>query len=71
MDACHILLAQPCQFDLQTIHKGRENAYEFLWMGKKIVLLPTSKNMDKGIVHIFESCASPPFLIQLTLNGWG
>lgn len=34
MDACHILLGRPWQFDLQTIHKGIENTYEFTWMGK-------------------------------------
>lgn len=52
MDACHILLSRPWQFDLQTIHKGRDNTYEFSWMGKRIILLPSStdpKNKtDKG-----------------------
>lgn len=31
--------------DLQTIHKGRENAYEFSWMGKQIVLLPSAADI--------------------------
>ena len=42
MDVCHLLLGRPWQCDTQTLHKGRENTYEFCWMGKKIVLLPLS-----------------------------
>lgn len=40
MDVCHILLGRPWQYDLQATHKGRENTYEFLWMGRKVVLMP-------------------------------
>lgn len=42
MDACHVLLGRPWQFDLQAIHKGCENTYEFNRMGKNIVLLPSN-----------------------------
>ncbi|TYK11204.1 reverse transcriptase [Cucumis melo var. makuwa] len=50
MDVCHLLLGRPWQHDTQTLHKGRENTYEFYWMGKKIVLLPLSKN--NGAKHM-------------------
>lgn len=42
IDACHILLGRPWQFDLQAIHKGHDNTYKFNWMGKKIVLLSST-----------------------------
>lgn len=44
MDACHVLLGRPWQYDLQAVHKGRDNTYEFSWMMKKTVLLPKNKN---------------------------
>lgn len=37
MDVCHILLGRPLQYDTQSVHKERENIYEFQWMNKKIV----------------------------------
>lgn len=40
MDAYHILLGRPCQFDRKMIHDGFKNAYTFTKEGKKIVLLP-------------------------------
>lgn len=47
MDVCHILLGQPWQYDLQAIHRGRENTYEFNWMGQKVKLLPSTSPTDK------------------------
>nr|GMD30982.1 transposon Ty3-I Gag-Pol polyprotein [Ipomoea batatas] len=38
MDACHILLGRPWQFDVDATHHGRENLYSFLWNKKKIVI---------------------------------
>lgn len=35
MDACHVLLGRPWQFDVNATHKGRENTYEFSWYSKK------------------------------------
>ncbi|XP_022855164.1 uncharacterized protein LOC111376433 [Olea europaea var. sylvestris] len=45
MDACHLLLGRPWQFDRDVCHEGRRNAYTFTFSGKKIVLLP-SKDMQ-------------------------
>nr|GEV91829.1 hypothetical protein [Tanacetum cinerariifolium] len=40
MDACHILLGRPWQFDLGVIHKGKENTCMFSKDGKKFTLCP-------------------------------
>lgn len=48
MDVCHILLGRPWQYDTQSVHKGRDNTYEFLWMGKKIVLLPLGTGSNQN-----------------------
>nr|GMD82050.1 Asp_protease_2 domain-containing protein [Ipomoea batatas] len=42
MDACHILLGRPWQFDVDATHHGRQNNYSFVWGEKKIVIPPTS-----------------------------
>lgn len=59
MDVCHILLSRPWQFDTQATHKGRENTYEFVWMGKPVVLVPLmdphgSKPKEKGQLFYFD-----------------
>ncbi|XP_074579527.1 uncharacterized protein LOC141836014 [Curcuma longa] len=40
MDACHILLGRPWQYDRSVIHDGRKNTYTVHIKGKKIVLAP-------------------------------
>lgn len=50
MDACHIILGRPWQFDRGMTHKGRENTYVFTWNGRKIALLPL----------VPETLGSPP-----------
>ncbi|GJW89313.1 multiprotein-bridging factor 1a [Tanacetum coccineum] len=41
MDACHLLLGRPWQFDRRTIHDGSKNTYSFNKDGGKIVLVPS------------------------------
>lgn len=41
MDACHLLLGHPWQFDRRVIHDGKLNTYSFHSDGLKIVLHPT------------------------------
>lgn len=41
MDACHILLGRPWQFDRRTLHDGFANTYSFTFEGKRITLVPT------------------------------
>ncbi|PKU80217.1 RNA-directed DNA polymerase [Dendrobium catenatum] len=40
MDACHLLLGRPWQFDRKTIHDGETNTYSFKYNNKKILLAP-------------------------------
>jgi hypothetical protein len=42
MQACHILLCRPWQFDKDSMHHSRLNQYSFLHHDKKIVLHPVS-----------------------------
>lgn len=48
MDAYHLLLGRPWQFDRHSLHDGYTNTYSFMFGGKKIVLLP-SKGSTKAI----------------------
>ena len=65
MDVCHVLLDRPWQHDTQTLHKGRENTYEFHWMGKRITLLPlTKKNEENSKTRgqLFRTCSGKTLL---------
>ena len=68
IDVCHILLGRPWQYDIQAVHKGRENTYEFQWMNKKIVLLLLSKKNEEGVNqkkaenHLFITVSGKKFL---------
>jgi hypothetical protein len=48
MQACHILLGRPWQFDTDCVHHGSSNQFSLLHHDKKIVLLPMS---PEAIVH--------------------
>ena len=41
MDAFHLLLGRPWQYDRDVTHNGRTNTYKFMFEGVKIVLLPS------------------------------
>ena len=47
MDAFHLLLGRPWQYDRDVTHNGRTNTYSFIFDGVKIVLLPK----QSGNVH--------------------
>jgi hypothetical protein len=47
MDACHVLLGRPWQYDVDATYKGRDNVYLFWWHGKKIILVPTGTNYPR------------------------
>ncbi|XP_060190588.1 uncharacterized protein LOC132619825 [Lycium barbarum] len=40
MQACHLLLGRPSQFDVDAQHSGRTNKYSFVVKGKKYILNP-------------------------------
>ncbi|XP_074289015.1 uncharacterized protein LOC141614158 [Silene latifolia] len=50
MDACHLLLGRPWEFDRNTTHQGKENVYSFKHEGKKeqLVLILLSKEVIKS-----------------------
>ncbi|GJX76150.1 putative CCCH-type zinc finger family protein [Tanacetum coccineum] len=60
MDACHILLGRPWQFDRCTIHDGRSNTYTFNKDNLKVTLVPsrevghtkTSKRNNENLLSI-------------------
>ncbi|GKB61665.1 hypothetical protein Tco_0917851 [Tanacetum coccineum] len=47
MDACHLLLCRPWEYDNDITHNGRTNTYSFLFRGVKITLMP---NKPKEVV---------------------
>ncbi|GKB96611.1 putative reverse transcriptase domain-containing protein, partial [Tanacetum coccineum] len=47
MDACHLLLGRPWEYDRDITHNGRTNTYSFLFGGVKITLMP---NKPKKLV---------------------
>ena len=49
MDAFHVLLGSPWQFDRDVTHKGRSNEYELTDKGKKIVLKPMSSQAIRSM----------------------
>ncbi|KAF7148023.1 hypothetical protein RHSIM_Rhsim03G0232100 [Rhododendron simsii] len=42
MDASHVLLGRPWQFDVDVVYKGRDNTYCFNWESHKVVMVPTN-----------------------------
>ncbi|XP_039118851.1 uncharacterized protein LOC120254983 [Dioscorea cayenensis subsp. rotundata] len=46
MDACHLLLGRPWQYDRRVFHDGRANSYSFTYEGVKLMLVPR-KPMEK------------------------
>ncbi|XP_074283873.1 uncharacterized protein LOC141608415 [Silene latifolia] len=49
MDACHILLGRPWQFDRNVIHHGRSNEYELVDKGKKLLLRPMAPSAVRSL----------------------
>ncbi|XP_076901793.1 uncharacterized protein LOC143556338 [Bidens hawaiensis] len=41
MDACHLLLGRPWEYDQNIEHDGRSNSYSFMFGGVKITLVPS------------------------------
>ncbi|XP_038680948.1 uncharacterized protein LOC119981878 [Tripterygium wilfordii] len=51
MDACHLLLGRPCQFDRRMVHDGKLNTYSCIFDHVKIVLMPGKKVPSKIITE--------------------
>lgn len=73
MDACHLLLGRPWQFDRSVMHDGRLNTYSFLFDGAKIVLhssSPRGSSIEGCILLLSHSefeleLPSAPFVVLL------
>lgn len=39
MDVCHLLLSRPLQFNVDAVHRGRNNMYKSWWNSKKVHLV--------------------------------
>ena len=59
MDACHLLLGQPWQFDRDVTHNGKTNTYSFIFNGMKIVLVPKKDHdQSKQVQEDNKSCVN-------------
>ena len=55
MDACHLLLGIPWQYDRKYIHDGEKNTYTFWKDGSKVVvLLLKDEKKNKNMLSIRE-----------------
>ncbi|CAA7012879.1 unnamed protein product [Microthlaspi erraticum] len=50
MDACHLLLGRPWEYDRRTMHDGFANTYAFSFENKRITLLPTQDSTTPTII---------------------
>ena len=48
MDVCHILLGRPWQYDIEAIHHGWRNCYNFKKDGIRHTLLPLQEEQSTG-----------------------
>ena len=70
MDACHLLLGRPWQYDRKTKHDGFKNTYSFIKDGIHITLAPLDTRhvtKDDLLITIFEvaglTMLNPPDLL--------
>jgi hypothetical protein len=63
MDACHLLLGRPWQYERKVIHDGGKNTYTFWKDGSKIILLPLK---DEGKVNNMLSKKEPVTKMKVT-----
>ena len=47
MDACHVLLGMPWNYDRRVMNDERKNTYQFEKHGKKFKLQPLNKEVEK------------------------
>ncbi|XP_035548652.1 uncharacterized protein LOC118349183 [Juglans regia] len=45
MDACHVLLGRPWQYNVAATYKGHDNKYTFWWHERKVTLLPVGERL--------------------------
>ncbi|MFS7973284.1 putative nucleotidyltransferase, Ribonuclease H [Helianthus anomalus] len=75
MDACHILLGRPWQYDRRVKHDGFKNTYAFQKDGFNIILAPLDTRkigtkaliLTKSALLDFTKHAAPPFMYALVI----
>jgi alpha-D-ribose 1-methylphosphonate 5-phosphate C-P lyase len=66
MDACHILLGRPWQYESSVVHDGRKNTYSFSSKGNKIVLAPHREGINLApIVDNNNLLSMSRFLVEV------
>jgi hypothetical protein len=68
MDACHLLLGRPWQYDRGAHHDGRKNTYSFIIGKVKITLLPrlgNSPKPTKGAGHSQSLLTQREFITEM------
>ncbi|XP_056167602.1 uncharacterized protein LOC130138213 [Syzygium oleosum] len=66
MDASHVILGRPWQFDRRTTHDGYRNTYSFEFGGKKIILAPSKEPLKTPVV---KKSSSPTLLSMKDMKG--
>lgn len=46
MDACHLILGRPWQFDCDVVHHGKANTYSFVFDNRTITQLPSKEQPE-------------------------
>ena len=54
MDACHLLLGRPWQYDHDAVHAGKSNTYTFMHDGRRPMLKPMAEKEIKIELQITE-----------------
>ncbi|XP_074277545.1 uncharacterized protein LOC141601174 [Silene latifolia] len=68
MDACHLLLGRPWEYDRNTTHQGKDNVYIFKHQGKKVTLTPLPPNQrDYGSPNVSEEVNGVLFLSEVAV----
>ncbi|XP_026459609.1 uncharacterized protein LOC113360070 [Papaver somniferum] len=58
MDACHLLLGRPWQYDREVIHDGKLNTYSFLFKSTRITLVPAKETVQKPLSNLASNFLS-------------
>ena len=67
MDACHILLRRPWQFDRDAVHRAKANTYGFVFQDRTITLLPSKEQAEPSSCTIKETPPTPAANTLLTI----
>jgi hypothetical protein len=68
MDACHLLLGRPWQYDQNVHHDGRKNTYSLLMDNVKLTLLPNPGDVPKLPKEVGQTLIAKQEFIREMLN---